>query len=160
MTGGTGALAENIAITQRTAADPAASVWVAANAGSGKTTVLVERVVRLMLEGSPLSRILCLTFTKAAAAEMENRLFAKLAKWTTLPDDELETEIRGGTGKPVSPNQLIEARRLFARALDTPGGLKIATIHAFCESLISRFPRSVRHSPSPSVEAHSLTRAR
>ena len=151
MTGGTGALAENIAVTQRTAADPAASVWVAANAGSGKTTVLVDRVVRLMLEGSPLSRILCLTFTKAAAAEMENRLFAKLANWTTLSDGELEEEIRGETGKPVSPDQLIEARRLFARALDTPGGLKIATIHAFCESLISRFPLEANVAPHAAV---------
>ena len=150
MTDGTGKPPESAIVTQR-AADPAASVWVAANAGSGKTTVLVERVVRLMLEGSPLSRILCLTFTKAAAAEMENRLFAKLAKWTTLPDDELETEIRGGTGKPVSPNQLIEARRLFARALDTPGGLMIVTIHAFCESLISRFPLEANVAPHAAV---------
>jgi ATP-dependent helicase/nuclease subunit A len=142
---------ENVLANQRSAADPTASAWVAANAGSGKTTVLVDRVVRLMLAGVPLSRILCLTFTRAAAAEMKNRLFARLAEWTALPDEKLAKEVFKLTGKPVAEEQLIEARRLFAHALDAPGGLKIDTIHAFCQSLVGRFPLEAGVAPHAAV---------
>ena len=125
---------------QRLASDPAASAWVSANAGSGKTHVLVNRVIRLMLAGCPPDRILCLTFTKAAASEMANRLFRMLGEWTGLNDADLTQRISdlGGTG--VDSSTLLAARRLFANALDTPGGLNIQTIHAFCESLLQRFP--------------------
>src|SRR5436305_10376665 len=78
---------------QRTASDPALSAWVAANAGSGKTHVLAQRVIRLLLRGTPPQKILCLTYTKAAAANMANRVFGELAKWTPLSDDELEAAI-------------------------------------------------------------------
>lgn len=142
---------EEVLRNQRTAAHPDASVWVAANAGSGKTRVLVDRVIRLMLGGAPLARILCLTFTRAAAAEMANRLFKRLAAWTALTDSALEAEIRNLTGTMVPPEQLIEARRLFARALDTPGGLKMQTIHAFCQSLIGRFPLEAGVAPHTGV---------
>ncbi len=125
---------------QREAADPTASVWVAANAGAGKTRVLVDRVIRLMLEGTPPARILCLTFTRAAAAEMAKRLYERLGEWAVAPDKELGKQLRELTGGPVGSEARAKARRLFAKALDTPGGLKIQTIHAFCESLIGRFP--------------------
>jgi ATP-dependent helicase/nuclease subunit A len=125
---------------QRKAADPTASVWVAANAGAGKTRVLVDRVIRLMLEGTPPARILCLTFTRAAAAEMAQRLYKGLGEWTVATDKALGKALEELTGGPVGPEALAKARRLFAEALDTPGGLKIQTIHAFCESLIGRFP--------------------
>lgn len=125
---------------QRVASDPAASAWVSANAGSGKTHVLVNRVIRLMLAGCAPDRILCLTFTKAAASEMANRLFRMLGEWTSLDDQDLEQRIAGLGETAFDSSTLLRARRLFANALDTPGGLKIQTIHAFCESLLQRFP--------------------
>ena len=116
------------------------SAWVSANAGSGKTFVLSRRVIRLLLAGVDPARILCLTFTKAAAAEMANRVFAELGAWTTLADAELAERIAELEGGRPTPATLAAARRLFAAALDTPGGLKIQTIHAFCERLLHQFP--------------------
>ncbi len=116
------------------------SAWVAANAGTGKTYVLVQRILRLLLSGVKPERILCVTFTKAAASEMENRLFDKLGNWATLSDDELTKVLHGLLNHHPSDDHLLEARRLFARALETPGGLKVHTIHAFCERLLKRFP--------------------
>jgi ATP-dependent helicase/nuclease subunit A len=128
-------------ITQtRKATDPAASVWVSANAGSGKTHVLSERVIRLLLDGVEPSTIVCLTYTKAAAAVMENRVFQRLAEWTSLSDAKLAEAIGKLDGGNPSPAKLVKARRLFARALETPGGLKIQTIHAFCQMILRRFP--------------------
>ncbi|MGB8274262.1 MAG: double-strand break repair helicase AddA [Alphaproteobacteria bacterium] len=131
---------EILVSAQRAATEPKASVWVTANAGSGKTHVLVDRVCRLMLAGTPAQRILCLTFTRAAAAEMANRLFERLGQWTTLPRAKLTEELERLLGRTVEEDDVGAARRLFARALETPGGLKIQTIHAFCESLLARFP--------------------
>ena len=126
--------------TQAAASDPARSAWVSANAGSGKTFVLARRVIRLLLAGTDPARILCLTFTKAAAAEMAKRVFADLGKWTSLSDLDLSEEIVKINGVAPDARLLAVARRLFARALDTPGGLKIQTIHAFCERLLHQFP--------------------
>ncbi|RVI26581.1 double-strand break repair helicase AddA, partial [Sinorhizobium meliloti] len=117
---------------QALASDPACSAWVSANAGSGKTHVLTQRVIRLLLAGCRPSAILCLTYTKAAASEMSNRVFEKLAEWATLDDTTLEKRIEAIEGKRPPTAKIQEARRLFARALETPGGLKIQTIHAFC----------------------------
>jgi ATP-dependent helicase/nuclease subunit A len=125
---------------QHTASDPAASAWVAANAGSGKTHVLAQRVIRLLLRGTPPEKILCLTYTKAAAANMANRVFETLAKWTPLSDEALDAEIAGIEGRKPDAKQRTHARRLFAQALDTPGGLKVQTIHAFCTRLLHQFP--------------------
>jgi ATP-dependent helicase/nuclease subunit A len=125
---------------QRTASDPALSAWVAANAGSGKTHVLAQRVIRLLLRGTPPEKILCLTYTKAAAANMANRVFGELAKWTPLSDDALDAEIVKIEGRRPDARRRLHARRLFAQALDTPGGLKVQTIHAFCTRLLHQFP--------------------
>jgi ATP-dependent helicase/nuclease subunit A len=125
---------------QRAASDPSASAWVSANAGSGKTHVLAQRVIRLLLRGTAPEKILCLTYTKAAAANMANRVFDTLAKWTALDDQALSKEISGIEGYPPEPMQRVHARRLFAQALDTPGGLKVQTIHAFCTRLLHQFP--------------------
>jgi ATP-dependent helicase/nuclease subunit A len=125
---------------QRAASDPAVSAWVAANAGSGKTHVLAQRVIRLLLRGTPPEKILCLTYTKAAAANMANRVFETLSKWTPLSDDELDTEIVKIEGRRPDAARRLHARRLFAQALDTPGGLKVQTIHAFCTRLLHQFP--------------------
>ncbi len=125
---------------QRRASDPAASVWVGASAGSGKTKVLTDRVLRLLLSGTPPQRLLCLTFTKAAAAEMANRVNRGLSLWATASDEDLQQRIAALTGDTPDDSELETARRLFARVLDVPGGLKIQTIHSFCESLLGRFP--------------------
>lgn len=125
---------------QALASDPQSSAWVSANAGSGKTYVLVQRVVRLLLSGADPSRILCLTFTKAAAANMQNRIVARLRGWATMEDEDLSKEIASVEGAIPSPKRLADARKLFARALETPGGLKIYTIHAFCGRLLHQFP--------------------
>ncbi|WBQ12638.1 double-strand break repair helicase AddA [Hyphomonadaceae bacterium BL14] len=125
---------------QRDAADPARSVFVEANAGSGKTRVLVDRVARLLLGGAAPERILCVTFTKAAAGEMQTRLFRKLGDWSVMPDAQLRADMAALSGGEEAAHDLAAARQLFARALETPGGLKIQTLHAFCESLLRRFP--------------------
>jgi ATP-dependent helicase/nuclease subunit A len=125
---------------QRRAADPMSSVWVAANAGSGKTHVLVDRVVRLMLAGANPQAILCLTFTKAAAAEMSTRLFKRLGEWVAMTDTDLDDELTRLGERNLDRAKRGEARKLFARALETPGGLRIQTIHAFCERLLQLFP--------------------
>ncbi len=128
---------------QRAAADPASSVFVTANAGSGKTKVLVDRIARLLLAGSTPSAFLCITYTKAAAAEMQRRLFDRLGGWCVLSDADLAAALMALNGEKQlqpSPAMLTRARALFAQALETPGGLKIQTIHAFCERLLARFP--------------------
>lgn len=133
---------------QIAAADPAGSTWVTANAGSGKTRVLIDRVARLLLQGVEPQQILCLTYTKAAAAEMQIRLFQRLGEWAMRPDDALRRELVAlGEGGGLADNDLAAARRLFARALETPGGLRIQTIHSFCAGLLRRFPLEARLSP-------------
>jgi ATP-dependent helicase/nuclease subunit A len=136
---------------QQRASNPDASAWVSANAGSGKTYVLAQRVVRLLLAGTPPDRILCLTFTKAAAANMANRVFGWLAEWTQLDDEALDERIgRLGEPKPDAVRRAV-ARRLFAQALETPGGLKILTIHGFCERVLQQFPFEANVNPRFSV---------
>jgi ATP-dependent helicase/nuclease subunit A len=125
---------------QAIAAEPSLSAWVSANAGSGKTHVLAQRVIRLLLGGADPSRILCLTYTRAAAANMSGRVFRNLSRWATLPDEELALEIAALEGRAPDAERMAFARRLFARALETPGGLKIQTIHAFCEAVLHQFP--------------------
>ncbi|KAB0268389.1 double-strand break repair helicase AddA [Microvirga brassicacearum] len=125
---------------QRRAANPRASAWVSANAGAGKTKVLTDRVVRLLLDGCAPGRILCLTFTKAAAANMAIRVFELLGRWVTLDEERLVVELTELEGRAPSRTQVRLARTLFARAVETPGGLKIDTIHAFCERLLHLVP--------------------
>ena len=125
---------------QTVAATPTASVWVSASAGSGKTKVLADRVLRLLLSGTDAGKILCLTFTRAAAAEMQNRIRRLLGEWAVMDDDRLTSGIVALTGAAPDAAVRALARRLFAQVLDTPAGLKIQTIHAFCESLLGRFP--------------------
>jgi ATP-dependent helicase/nuclease subunit A len=126
--------------TQARASDPAASAFVSANAGSGKTHVLVQRVIRLLLAQVPPEKILCITFTKAAAANMAERVFSTLGHWVTLDDDTLDAAIvEAGVPRPDASLRM-RARELFASALETPGGLKVQTIHALCTRLLQQFP--------------------
>ena len=132
---------------QTAAANPRTSAWVSANAGSGKTRVLTNRVARLLLHGVAPRRILCLTYTKAAAAEMSKRLFETLGRWSTMEDQALIEALAELEQAVVDPSQLAGARRLFAEALETPGGLQIETIHAFCQRVLKRFPVEARLPP-------------
>ena len=126
--------------TQARASDPASSAFVSANAGSGKTHVLVQRVIRLLLAHVPPEKILCITFTKAAAANMAERVFSTLGHWVTLDDSALDAAIReAGIARPDADLRM-RARELFACALETPGGLKVQTIHALCTRLLQQFP--------------------
>ncbi|MBM3633199.1 MAG: hypothetical protein FJX03_05805 [Alphaproteobacteria bacterium] len=123
------------------AADPKVSAWVVASAGTGKTKVLTDRILNLLLQGFAPERILCLTFTKAAASEMANRLMKRLAHWATLPELELKRDLQEISSETIISLQLISrARQLFTLVLDAPGGMKIQTIHGFCQSVLSRFP--------------------
>ena len=140
-----------VAAQQRKATDPTASAWVSANAGTGKTYVLVRRVLRLLLAGSAPDRILCLTFTKAAAAEMANRLFRQLAAWATADEVQLERDLTELLGHPPTTAETARTRTLFASAIETPGGLKVQTIHGFCERLLQRFPLEAGLSPGFAV---------
>jgi ATP-dependent helicase/nuclease subunit A len=134
-------------VPQRQAADPTTSVWVAASAGTGKTKVLTDRVLSLLLAGTAPERLLCLTFTKAAAAEMANRIAKRLGEWATDDDQSLAADLGRLTGQPATAAKMTRARRLFAQILDTPGGMKIETIHAFCQSLLRRFPLEAELAP-------------
>ncbi|TAL01773.1 MAG: double-strand break repair helicase AddA [Rhodospirillaceae bacterium] len=127
-------------LSQARAIRPKASVWVSASAGSGKTMVLTRRVLALLLTGTPANRILCLTFTKAAAAEMANRIAAQLSGWVTADENALMEDLAQLLPDGLDRATLKRARRLFAEVLDAPGGLQISTLHAFCQSLLRRFP--------------------
>lgn len=131
---------------QLTASDPAVSSFVAASAGSGKTKLLTDRLLRLMLAGTAPEKILCLTYTKAAAAEMRIRLNKRLGEWVAMPREDLSAKLRALSVKPDEAT-LALARKLFADVLDLPGGMRIETIHAFCQSLLRRFPLEARLSP-------------
>ena len=125
---------------QNRAADPKRSIWVSANAGTGKTRVLTSRILRLLLDGAQVTDILAVTYTRAAASEMRNRLFEKLARWTVMSGSALEQELNAiGIDRP-SLEQRDRARRLFATLLDQPVGIRIETVHAFAQSVLRRFP--------------------
>ena len=137
-------------ISQINASQPEKSTWVSANAGSGKTKVLIDRVTRLLLNQTLPQHILCLTYTKAAASHMQNKLFERLGAWSMLSDENLLIELNslGEEKSLISHQKLIQARQLFASALDAPGGLKIQTIHSFCSSILRRFPLEAGISPN------------
>jgi ATP-dependent helicase/nuclease subunit A len=146
-----GSVADTAAAEQRGAADPTASVWVAASAGTGKTKVLTDRVLALLLTDTQPHKILCLTYTKAAAAEMQTRLAARLSDWATASEADLDRALFDVLGREASTDQRELARRLFALVLDAPGGLTIQTIHSFCQSLLGRFPLEAGIAPHFSV---------
>jgi ATP-dependent helicase/nuclease subunit A len=125
---------------QRLAADPDRSVWVTANAGTGKTRVLTDRILRLLLAGADPEGILAITFTKAAAAEMTQRIERRLTDWATFEEEALAADLEALLGRPAREEERSLARALLARLLDLPRGLSIATIHAFCQTLLRRFP--------------------
>jgi len=143
---------------QREAADPRASAWVSANAGTGKTHVLTQRALRLMLAGTVPERILCLTYTKAAAAEMSKRVYDTLAEWVTMPDDPLVARLTELSALAPTTEEVARARTLFTMAIETPGGLKVQTIHSFCERLLQRFPLEAGVAPGFTILDDATTR--
>ncbi len=136
---------------QRAASDPRLSAFVAASAGSGKTKLLTDRLLRLMLSGASPDRILCLTYTKAAAAEMAIRLNRRLGEWVAMPAPSLDAQLQALDIRP-NPETRQQARQLFGDVLDLPGGMRIQTIHAFCQSVLRRFPLEAGLSPHFEVE--------
>ncbi|MEO0882743.1 MAG: double-strand break repair helicase AddA [Pseudomonadota bacterium] len=141
---------DKAALAQAIAADPSLSAWVSANAGSGKTKVLIDRVARLLLNGANPDSILCITYTKAAANEMLERLFQRLGSWSVMEEPKLREELvtlEGRSNNPHTAEEIRRARALFARAVETPGGLRIETIHAFCSRVLRRFPLEARLAP-------------
>ena len=151
--------ARGMTVAQQRASDPAASVWVGASAGTGKTKVLTDRVLRLLLGGTAPERILCLTFTRAAAAEMALRIARELARWTVADDEALAEALATLTGERPRRAMLDRARRLFAAVLDVPDGLKIQTIHAFCQSLLRRFPLEAGVAPNFEIADERMSTA-
>ncbi len=133
-------LLDRVSMRQRDGADAGVSAWVSASAGAGKTRVLRDRVLRLLLAGVAPQRVLCLTFTKAAAAEMARRINAELGDWAVLDDGALHARLSELLGADPPDDAARRARQLFARVLEAPGGMKIMTIHAFCQSVLRRFP--------------------
>ena len=131
---------ENPSHKQRLAGLPSHSVWVDASAGTGKTKVLTDRVLRFLLQGISPSKILCLTYTKAAASEMQHRIFESLSKWSTCSRQNLITSLEDLLGHMPSPQDSQKARLLFFQLIDDPYGLKVLTIHSFCQQLLARFP--------------------
>ncbi len=140
--------ADAASAAQAAAADPDSNVWLVANAGSGKTKVLTDRVARLLLRGVDPQNILCLTYTKAAAAEMQNRLFRRLGAWAMAADAGLRASLEELGETALDAARLRLARQLFARAIETPGGIRIQTIHSFCAGLLRRFPLEAGVSPA------------
>ncbi len=140
-------LSQEADANQALASDPNASAWVSANAGTGKTEVLVRRSLRLLLAGARPECILCLTYTKTAAAEMQNRLLKDLANWATISDEKLRGTLAALMGHAPDDKDMRRARRLFALSLEARGGLKIHTIHGFCERLLQRFPLESQVTP-------------
>lgn len=136
---------------QARASDPTASAWVSASAGTGKTEVLVRRALRLLLAGSKPEKILCLTYTKTAAAEMQNRLLKELAAWATVSTADLRGKLAKLFGREPEARDIAAARRLFAQTLEARGGLKIYTLHGFCERLLQRFPLEAGVAPNFAV---------
>lgn len=144
---------------QSRASDPAVSAWVEASAGSGKTKLLTDRVLRLLLAGVPPGRILCLTFTRAAAAEMATRLARALGGWATAEDADLAGILARLNGRAPGPEDLAAARALFVRVLEQPGGMRISTIHAFAQSLLRAFPLEAGLAPQFAVVEEGEARA-
>lgn len=130
----------NPTAVQRQASDPDVSVWVTASAGTGKTKVLTDRILRLMLKGAAPDEILCLTFTRAGASVMTNRLRDELSLWATCDDAILQKKLTGLSGRKPPPETMLRARALFGEFLDAQGGMKIQTIHSFAQSLLKKFP--------------------
>ena len=146
---------------QDAAANPAENIWVQANAGTGKTSVLVQRLLRILFRSDDIDDcgILCLTYTKAAAGEMRNRILRELQKWAMLSDTELIELLDGiALTHPATMNDVAHARTIFFKYIDDPDLLKIKTIHGFCEEILHQFPIEAGISPSWSLVSDDTQR--
>lgn len=147
---------------QNSAANPTENVWVQANAGTGKTSVLVQRLLRILFRSKNIddAGILCLTYTKAAAGEMRNRILKELQQWALLPNEDLSELLIGiAENEPITTDDLLHARQVFFKYIDNPDLLKVKTIHGFCEEILHRFPIEAGVSPSWSLISDDTQRA-
>ncbi len=148
---------EKFSLNQDIASNPTENIWVQANAGTGKTTVLIRRLLRILFRNScreinKSSGILCLSYTNAAAGEMRNRVLDGLRNWSKASDDELRDLLSGiSENEPANDVDLAAARRVFFSYIDNPDMLKIKTIHGFCEEILRRFPIEAGISPTWSL---------
>ncbi|MBO4626082.1 MAG: UvrD-helicase domain-containing protein [Alphaproteobacteria bacterium] len=139
---------------QDMAANPLVNVWVQANAGTGKTSVLTGRLLRILFRSdiNNPSGILCLTYTNAGAGEMRNRILRSLREWAVATDDELIDLLKDvALNKPATLDDVAHARAVFFWYIDNPDALKIKTIHGFCEEILHRFPIEAGISPAWSL---------
>ncbi len=133
------------------ASNPTSNVWVTANAGSGKTKVLTDRILRLCLAGTDIQKILCITFTKTGAAEMQEKLLKTAQKWSESSDAELEIVLDELTGSKPSQQTVLKAKQIFDELLENQAKMNILTIHSFCQSILKRFPMEADIQPFFSV---------
>ncbi|MBT6565315.1 MAG: double-strand break repair helicase AddA [Candidatus Puniceispirillum sp.] len=144
-------LIQRASVEQARASDPQASVFVSANAGTGKTKLLTDRVLRLLLSGATADGILCVTYTRAAAAEMRNRIYTRLAQWAIISTADLTIDLQSmGIMAPTQANIRL-ARMLFAKILDNDSGPRVETVHSFCQSILRRFPIEAGIAPNASL---------
>ncbi|MDA9163525.1 UvrD-helicase domain-containing protein [Rickettsiaceae bacterium] len=134
-------------LLQLKASDPKSSAWVSASAGTGKTKILTDRVLRLLLSGTALNKILCLTFTNAAAGEMKERISGALANWSNLSHTELQKKLINVFGRSATKTEIDKASILYRRYLQADEGINIQTIHSFCQKLLKKFPLEAKISP-------------
>lgn len=153
------AIIEAASRNQHDAAQPSQSVWVSANAGTGKTRVLTERILRLLVDGAATTDILAVTYTRAAAAEMRNRLYERLARWAVIDEADLSKDIESMGVERPSQKQLARGRRLFAELLDAPVSIRIETVHAFAQSVLRRFPVEANIQPYFELATQSQSRS-
>ena len=135
-------------LLQVQASDPNFSTWVSASAGTGKTKILTDRVLRLLLQNAEFSKILCLTFTNAAAGEMKERIAAALSDWANITADELKEKLYSTLGRKCSSKELDQARSLYSKYLNSDEKINIQTIHSFCQKLLKKFPLEASIPPS------------
>ncbi len=146
---------------QDRAANPLENVWVQANAGTGKTSVLVQRLLRILFRtpNCTSSGILCLTYTNAGAGEMRVRILKALRNWASLPDEKLIEALSGITEQPIAtPKDVAHAREIFFQYIDNPEMLKVKTIHSFCEEILRRFPIEAGLPPTWSLVSDAAQR--
>lgn len=136
---------------QAVAADPSRCVWVTANAGSGKTKVLVDRVLRLLVQGASPAHILCVTYTNAAAAEMVARIERMAGRWANMAHAHLAAEIGILLGRVAQQHEVVRAHNLAFMLYDAYPALRVMTIHAFCQEIVSRFPQEAGIAPHATI---------
>ncbi|MFN5351857.1 MAG: UvrD-helicase domain-containing protein, partial [Alphaproteobacteria bacterium] len=133
-------LISNLSEIQNQASNPNFCVWVSASAGSGKTSLLKNRYLRLILSGVPIEKILCITYTNAGTNEMKERILADIKKWQNLSDEELKENLNSLLFKRPTATEINNARKAFDTIINNKDVFNIRTIHSFCQTILKKFP--------------------